>query len=106
MLKISVIVPFNNGKKYLEKCLNNLSKIEFDDYEIILVDDFSNDDSEIIAKKYEKVCLKLTDIIWQLYNLWYNFFALLGSVHGVVLDSTEMCRALIAAVGNLKPKTK
>lgn len=55
MLKISVIVPFNNGKKYLEKCLNNLSKIEFDDYEIILVDDFSNDDSEIIAKKYEKV---------------------------------------------------
>ena len=55
MPKISIIVPFNNGKDYLESCLNNLSKLEYDDYEIILVDDFSNDDSEIIAKKYEKV---------------------------------------------------
>lgn len=52
MTKISIIVPFNNGKKYLETCLNNLSKIEYDDYEIILVDDFSKDNSEQIAEKY------------------------------------------------------
>lgn len=52
MPKISIIVPFNNGKKYLERCLNNLNKIEDDDYEIILVDDFSKDKSEQIAKKY------------------------------------------------------
>ena len=26
--------------------------------------------------------------------------------HGVEMDSTEMCLALIAVVGNLKPKTK
>ena len=52
MPKISIIVPFNNGKKYLDRCLKNLSKIEFDDYEIILVDDFSKDNSEKIAKKY------------------------------------------------------
>ena len=52
MPKISIIVPFNNGKQYLERCLNNLSKIEYDDYEIILVDDFSKDNSEQIAKKY------------------------------------------------------
>ena len=52
MPKISIIVPFNNGKQYLERCLNNLSKIEYDDYEIILIDDFSKDNSEQIAKKY------------------------------------------------------
>ena len=52
MPKISIIVPFNNGKQYLERCLNNLNKIEYDDYEIILVDDFSKDKSEQIAKKY------------------------------------------------------
>ena len=52
MPKISIIVPFNNGKKYLERCLSNLSKIEYDDYEIILVDDFSKDNSEKIAEKY------------------------------------------------------
>ena len=31
---------------------------------------------------------------------------LLSSTHGVVLDSTGMCRAVNAAVGNHKPKTK
>ena len=55
MSKISVIVPFNNGKKYLERCLKNLSKIEYDDYEIILIDDFSKDNSEQIAKKYNNI---------------------------------------------------
>ena len=51
MPKISIIVPFNNGKQYLERCISNLSKIEYD-YEIILIDDFSKDNSEQIAKKY------------------------------------------------------
>ena len=55
MPKISIIVPFNNGKQYLERCLNNLNKIEYDDYEIILVDDFSKDNSEQIAKKYNNI---------------------------------------------------
>ena len=54
MPKISIIVPFNNGKNYLERCLKNLSKIEYD-YEIILVDDFSKDNSEQIAKKYNNI---------------------------------------------------
>ena len=40
MPKISIIVPFNNGKQYLERCLNNLNKIEYDD------------NSEQIAKKH------------------------------------------------------
>ena len=54
MPKISIIVPFHNGKNYLERCLKNLSKIEYD-YEIILVDDFSKDNSEQIAKKYNNI---------------------------------------------------
>ena len=52
MPKISIIVPFNNGKQYLERCLKNLRETVYDDYEIILVDDFSKDNSEQIAKKY------------------------------------------------------
>ena len=61
MPRISIIIPFNNGKKYLERCLNNLSKIEYDDYEIILIDDFSNDNSKKIARKYKKVKYFYTD---------------------------------------------
>ena len=55
MPKVSIIIPFNNGKKYLDTCLKNIEKIEYDDYEIILIDDFSNDNSEKIAKKYKKL---------------------------------------------------
>ncbi len=49
---ISIIVPFNKGKKYLNECLENLSKIKYKDFEVVLVDDFSEDNSEEIAKEY------------------------------------------------------
>ena len=54
MPQISIIIPFNNGKKYLKNCLNNITAINYNDYEIILIDDFSNDNSEEIARKYKK----------------------------------------------------
>ena len=40
------------------------------------------------------------------YVILYVLFYKKGSTHGVVLDSTGMCRAVNAAVGNHKPKTK
>ncbi len=61
MPKISIIIPFDNGKQYLDRCLNSLSKIEYDDYEIILIDDFSNDNSKKIARNYKKVKYFYTD---------------------------------------------
>ena len=53
MPKLSIIIPFNNGKKYLKNCLDSITNISYDDYEIILIDDFSKDNSEEISKKYE-----------------------------------------------------
>ena len=53
MPKISIIIPFNNGKKYLKNCLDSVTSINYDDYEIILIDDFSKDNSEEISKKYK-----------------------------------------------------
>lgn len=55
MPKLSIIIPFNNGKKYLYNCLENLKNIAFEDYEIILIDDFSQDDSEKIAQLYKNI---------------------------------------------------
>ena len=52
---LSIIIPFNNGKKYLDRCLKNIEEIEYDDYEIILIDDFSNDNSEKIAQEYKNI---------------------------------------------------
>ena len=38
-MKISVIVPVYKVEKYLKRCVNSILNQDFEDYEIILVDD-------------------------------------------------------------------
>lgn len=52
MPKVSIIVPFYNVEKYIEKCLDSLANQTLDDIEILLVNDGSKDGSIQIAKKY------------------------------------------------------
>lgn len=52
MPKISIIVPIYNTSKYLNKCIDSLINQTFDDIEIILINDGSIDDSEVIIKSY------------------------------------------------------
>lgn len=54
MVKVSVIVPVYNTEKYLDKCLDSLSKQTLDDMEIIIVNDGTPDDSQKIIDKYTK----------------------------------------------------
>lgn len=48
----SVIVPCYNEEKYIEKCLISINSQTFKDFEIIVVDNNSRDNSYEIAKKY------------------------------------------------------
>lgn len=41
----SILVPVYNAKKYLDECLDSLTKQTFSDYEVVLVDDGSTDGS-------------------------------------------------------------
>jgi len=54
MPKISVIVPVYNTKKYLKKCLDSIIKQTYQDFEIIIVNDGSTDNSEEIIDEYIK----------------------------------------------------
>lgn len=54
MPKVSVVVPFYNVGRYIEKCLESLVNQTLDDIEIILVNDGSQDNSYKIAKDYEE----------------------------------------------------
>lgn len=54
MIKVSIIVPVYNMKKYLEKCLDSLVNQTLKDIEIIAINDGSKDESLEILKKYEK----------------------------------------------------
>ena len=50
--QISVIIPLYNAEKYLGVCLESILIQTFQDFEVIVVDDCSTDNSCAVAKKY------------------------------------------------------
>lgn len=51
---LSIIVPIYNSEKYLENCIDSILNQTMDNYEIILINDGSTDNSEDICRKYVK----------------------------------------------------
>ncbi|HKS35797.1 MAG TPA: glycosyltransferase, partial [Verrucomicrobiae bacterium] len=57
--KVSVVVASYNGARTLKACLDSLSLLNYPDYEVILVDDGSTDDTPAIARSFPSVrCLR------------------------------------------------
>ncbi len=54
MSKVSVIVPIFNAEKKLDRCLKSVIKQTFKNFELILVNDGSTDNSLKICRKFEK----------------------------------------------------
>lgn len=56
---ISVIVPVYNVEKYLKQCVDSVLNQTYLDYEIILVDDGSKDNSGMLCDEYQKLSNKI-----------------------------------------------
>ena len=54
MPKLSVIVPVYNVERYLNRCIESILNQSFIDFELILVDDCSKDNSPQICDEYKK----------------------------------------------------
>ena len=52
--RISLIIPVYNVEKYIEKCLKSAVNQDYEDYEIVIVDDGSTDGSYDICERYAK----------------------------------------------------
>ena len=52
--KVSIILPARNEEKFIEKCLNSLVKQDYNNYEIIAINDSSKDSTGNIIKKYSE----------------------------------------------------
>lgn len=53
-MKVSIVVPIYKVEKYIENCLNSILAQTYTDFELILVDDGSPDNSGDIAEEYGK----------------------------------------------------
>ena len=63
--KISIIVPVYNVEKYLDNCINSILKQTYNDFEVLLINDGSTDNSgkicEFYAQKDNRLIVKHTD---------------------------------------------
>jgi len=56
---VSIIVAAYNAEKTIEKCLNSLLNLDYPNYEIIVVDNNSSDNTAKIVKKYAEKTKKI-----------------------------------------------
>ncbi|MDY3362430.1 glycosyltransferase family 2 protein [Riemerella anatipestifer] len=49
---VSIIIPVYNTEKYLEKCINSIVEQTYTNWELLLINDGSQDDSLSICEKY------------------------------------------------------
>ncbi len=52
--KISIIIPVHNGVSYLHRTINRLLEQQYSDFEVILIENNSNDDSWKVCQDYQK----------------------------------------------------
>ncbi|MEU4240662.1 glycosyltransferase [Actinoplanes sp. NPDC026619] len=50
--RLSIVVPFYNVERYIADCLESLERQTFTDYEVLLVDDGSKDESVEVAREF------------------------------------------------------
>lgn len=50
--KVSIVVPIYNGEKYIDNCINNIKRQTYQEFELILVDDGSTDNTAKICDSY------------------------------------------------------
>ncbi|MCV0391868.1 MAG: glycosyltransferase [Nitrosopumilus sp.] len=61
--KVSVILPARNEERFVGKCLDSLANQEYPNYEIIVIDDSSDDNTGKIISEYAKKYSKIIPVI-------------------------------------------
>lgn len=60
-IKITVIVPCYNGEKYIKHFFEKINNQTFKEFEVIIIDDYSQDKSKELIKKYSRNKTKLIE---------------------------------------------
>jgi len=60
MPKLSIIVPVYNVQNDIKRCIDSILRQEFKDYELLLIDDGSTDQSGVICDEYSSLDKRIT----------------------------------------------
>lgn len=52
MIKYSIVIPVYNTAKYISKCLDSIMIQDYDNYEVVIINDGSTDESLVEVQKY------------------------------------------------------
>ena len=91
--KVTIIVPVYNTARYLVDCIKSLENLDFDSYEVIFIDNNSNDNSfnilQNIKKKHFKI-FKNKKNYGQSYSL-NKGIRLSKAPFVAIMDSDDIC---------------
>jgi len=80
--KISVILPVYNGEDYLAEAINSILAQTFTDFELIIIDDGSSDDSLSIIQQYQKEDVRIKILSRENRGLVYTLNELINLAKG------------------------
>lgn len=86
---VSIVIPLYNYQKYIKDCIQSIINQDYENYEIIVVDDCSTDKSYKFAKKFECNTIKVIQLS---KNSGYSK----AKNEGIILSKGEYITALDA----------
>ena len=61
--KVTVVIPNYNGINYIDKCLDSLRRQQYNEYNVVIIDNASSDGSfELIQDEYPEFTLIRNDV--------------------------------------------
>ena len=69
--KVSVIIPIYNVQEYLDECINSIVKQTYQNLEIILVDDGSDDGSSSICDEFARMDQRIKTMTVETFGVEY-----------------------------------
>lgn len=65
---LSIVLPNYNSELYIKKCIDSILEQSYKDFELIIVDDMSTDNSVQLIKEYTDERIKLIELDHKAYN--------------------------------------
>lgn len=78
-----IVIPFYNCEKYIAKCIQSILSQTYKNYQVVIIDDCSNDKSSEVCINQLKSCVSEDKLKFKYFKRSQNVGALENIVHGI-----------------------